>query len=103
MVISSFIGAAIKVGIISGNLKITLIEEISILYPTLLFTVQRVLQIIRMQIFDGFNYLKRSIKKMAYNAYHTYLKNYKKYGIITYANSVQILFKKIRIMFDNIL
>ena len=101
MVISGFMGAAAKVGFISGSVKTTLMEDISILGPTLLFTVPRVLQTIRMKVFDGFNSLGGWKKKLAYKAYHTKLENYKKYGIITHAIYDQIVFKKIRAMFGN--
>ena len=101
LVISGFMGAAAKVGFISGSVKTTLMEDISILGPTLLFTVPRVLQTIRMKVFDGFNALGGWKKKLAYKAYHTKLENYKKYGIITHAIYDQIIFKKIRAMFGN--
>jgi long-chain acyl-CoA synthetase len=57
MVISGFMGAAAKVGFISGSVRTTLMEDISILGPTLLFTVPRILQTIRTKVFDGFNSL----------------------------------------------
>lgn len=101
MVISGFMGAAAKVGFISGSVRTTLMEDISLLGPTLLFTVPRVLQTIRMKVFDGFNALGGWKKKLAYKAYHTKLENYKKYGIITHAIYDQIIFKKIRAMFGN--
>ena len=101
MVISGFMGAAAKVGFISGSVKTTLMEDISILGPTLLFTVPKVLQTIRMKVFDGFNALGGWKKKLAYKAYYTKLENYKKYGIVTHAIYDQIVFKKIRAMFGN--
>lgn len=57
MVISGFMGTGAKVGFISGSVRTTLMEDISILGPTLLFTVPRVLQTIRTKVFDGFNSL----------------------------------------------
>ena len=39
MVISGFMGAAAKIGFISGSVRTTLIEDMSLLGPTLLFTV----------------------------------------------------------------
>ena len=84
MVISGFMGAAAKIGFISGSVRTTLIEDMSLLGPTLLFTVPRVLQTMRTKIFDGFNALGGWKKKLAYKAYHTKLENYKKYGIITH-------------------
>ena len=101
MVISGFMGVAAKVGFISGSVRTTLMEDMSLLGPTLLFTVPRVLQTIRMKIFDGFNSLSGWKKKLAYKAYHTKLENYKKYGIITHALYDQLIFKKIRAMFGN--
>jgi long-chain acyl-CoA synthetase len=101
MVISGFMGAAAKVGFISGSVRTTLLEDMSIFGPTLLFTVPRVLQTIRTKIFDGFNALSPWKKKLAYKAYHTKLENYKKYGIITHAIYDQLVFKKLRAMFGN--
>jgi len=101
MVISGFMGAAAKVGFISGSLRTTLMEDISILGPTLLFTVPRILQTIRTKVFDGFNSLGGWKKKLAYKAYNAKLENYKKYGIITHTIYDQIIFKKIRAMFGN--
>ena len=101
MVISGFMGVAAKVGFISGSVRTTLMEDMSLLGPTLLFVVPRVLQTIRTKIFDGFNSLSSWKKKLAYKAYHTKLENYKKYGIITHAIYDQLVFKKIRAMFGN--
>ena len=101
MVISGFMGVAAKIGFISGSVRTTLMEDMSLLGPTLLFTVPKVLQTIRSKIFDRFNDLGGWKKKLAYKAYHTKLENYKKYGIITHALYDQIIFKKIRAMFGN--
>ena len=101
MVISGFMGAAARVGFISGSVRTTLMEDMSILGPTLLFTVPRVLQTIRMKIFDGFNALGGWKKKLAYQAYKTKLENYKKYGIITHSFYDRVIFKKIKSMFGN--
>ena len=54
-----------KVGFISGSVRTTLMEDMSLLGHTLLFTVPRVLQTIRMKIFDGFNSLNSWKKKLA--------------------------------------
>ena len=101
MVISGFMGAAAKVGFISGSVRTTLMEDMSILGPTLLFTVPRVLQTVRAKIFDGFNSLGGWKKKLAYTAYYTKLENYKKYGIITHFIYDKLVFEKIRAMFGN--
>ena len=101
MVISGFMGVAAKIGFVSGSIKTTLMEDMNLLGPTLLFTVPRVLQTIRKKIFDGFDALNTWKKKLAYKAYHTKLENYKKYGIITHAFYDQLVFKKIRAMFGN--
>ena len=99
MVISGFMGVAAKIGFISGSVRTTLMEDMSLLGPTLLFTVPKVLQTIRTKIFDGFNALNTWKKKLAYKAYHTKLENYKKYGIISHTIYDQLVFKKIRTMF----
>ena len=101
MVISGFMGVAGKIGFISGSVRTTLLDDMTLFGPTLLFTVPRVLQTIRTKIFDGFNALGGWKKKLAYKAYHTKLENYKKYGIITHAIYDQLVFKKIRKMFGN--
>ena len=101
MVISGFMSVAAKIGFISGSVKTTLMEDMSILGPTLMFTVPRVLQTIRTKIFDGFNALGGWKKKLAFQAYHTKLENYKRYGIFTHVIYDQIIFKKIRSMFGN--
>ena len=101
MVISGFIGVAAKVGFISGSVRTTLMEDMSILGPTLLFTVPRVLQTVRKKIFDGFDALGGWKRRLAYTAYYTKLENYKKYGIITHLIYDKLVFAKIRAMFGN--
>ena len=101
MVISGFMGVAAKIGFISGSVRTTLLDDMTLFGPTLLFTVPRVLQTIRKKIFDGFDALGGWKKKLAYKAYRTKLENYRKYGIITHAIYDQIVFKKIRTMFGN--
>ena len=101
MVISGFMGVAAKVGFISGSVRTTLMEDMSILGPTLLFTVPRVLQTVRKKIFDGFDALGGWKRRLAYTAYYTKLENYKKYGIITHLIYDKLVFAKIRAMFGN--
>lgn len=101
MVISGFMSVAAKIGFISGSIRTTLMEDMSLLGPTLLFLVPRVMQTIRMKVFDGFNALGGWKKKLAYKAYNTKLENYRKYGIITHAVYDALIFKKIRAMFGN--
>ena len=101
MVISGFMGVAGKVGFISGNVRTMLIEDMTLVNPTLVFMVPKILQNIRKKIFDQFNALGGWKKKLAYKAYHTKLENYRKYGIITHAIYDKIIFKKIKGMFGN--
>ena len=101
MVISGFMGVAGKVGFISGNVRTTLIEDMTLVNPTLVFMVPKILQNIRKKIFDQFNALGGWKKKLAYKAYHTKLENYRKYGIITHAIYDKIIFKKIKGMFGS--
>ena len=101
MVISGFMSVAAKIGFISGTVRTTLMEDMSLLGPTLLFLVPRVMQTIRTKVFDGFNALSGWKKKLAYKAYYTKLENYQKYGIITHAVYDTLIFKKIRAMFGN--
>ena len=101
MVISGFIGVAGKVGFISGSVRTTLMDDIKIFGPTLLFTVPRVLQTIRNKVFEGFNKLGGWKKKLAYKAYQTKLDNFHKYGIMTHAIYDILVFKKIKEMFGN--
>ena len=101
MVISGFMGVAAKIGFISGTVRTTLIEDMTLFNPTLVFMVPKVLQNIRKKIFDQFNALGGWKKKLAYKAYHTKLENYRKYGIITHAIYDKIIFKKIKGMFGS--
>ena len=101
MVISGFLGVAGKVGFISGSVRTTLMDDIKIFGPTLLFTVPKVLQNIRNKVFESFDKLPKWKKKLAYTAYNTKLENYKKYGIITHLIYDNLVFKKIREMFGN--
>ena len=101
MVISGIMGIGAKVGFISGSVKTTLMEDIRLFGPTLLFTVPKVLQTIRNKVFDGFNKLSGWKKKLAYTAYYAKLDNYKKYGIVTHAVYDRLIFNKIREMFGN--
>ena len=101
MVISGVMGVGAKAGFISGSFRTSLMEDISILGPTMICTVPRVLQTLRAKIFDEFNALNGWKKKLAYKAYYTKLENYKKYGIVTHAIYDQIIFKKIRAKFGN--
>ena len=101
MVISGVMGIGAKVGFISGSVKTTLMEDIRLFGPTLLFTVPKVLQTIRNKVFDGFNKLSGWKKKLAYTAYYAKLDNYKKYGIVTHAVYDRLIFNKIREMFGN--
>ena len=101
MVICGFMGIGGKVGFISGSVRTTLMDDIKIFGPTLLFTVPKVLLTIRNKVFEGFNKLPGWKKKLAYMAYNTKLENYKKYGIVTHAFYDILVFKKIREMFGN--
>ena len=101
MVISGFMGVAGKVGFISGSVKTTLMDDIKYFGPTLLFTVPKVLQNIRNDVFEEFDKLKKWEKKLAYLAYHTKLQNYKKYGIVTHAVYDLLVFKRVREKFGN--
>lgn len=55
MVVMGFMSIAARIGFISGSVRTTLMDDMQLLKPTLLFTVPRVLQTIRAKIFDGFN------------------------------------------------
>ena len=99
MVLSGFISVAARIGFISGSVRTTLMEDMSILKPTLLCFVPRVMQTIRTKVFDGFNALSGWKKKLAYKAYHTKLDNFHKYGVITHTLYDVLVFKKIRQMF----
>ena len=101
MVISGFMGVAGKVGFISGSVKTTLMDDIRYFGPTLLFTVPKVLQNIRNNVFEEFKKLPGWQKKLAFLAYETKLRNYKKYGIITHAIYDRIIFNKVREKFGN--
>ena len=98
IIISGYMISAAKIGFISTNVK-NLMEDMSILGPTIICLVPRVMQTIRTKIFDNFNSLNIWQKELAYKAYYTKLENYHKYGTINHIIYDQIIFKKIRNMF----
>ena len=98
IIISGFMISAAKIGFISTNVK-NLVEDMSILGPTIVCLVPRVMQTIRTKIFDSFNSLNLWQKELAYKAYYTKLENFRKYGIINHVIYDQIIFKKVRNMF----
>ena len=99
MVVSGFMSIAARIGFISGSIRTTLMEDMQLLKPTLLFTVPRVLQTIRAKIFDGFNKLPPLLKQMAYKALETKRENFKKYGVIHHVFWDKVVFAKVRKMF----
>lgn len=99
MVLSGFLSLAARVGFLSGPVKDTLLSDIAIFKPTLLFTVPRVLQTFHQKIFKGFDSLPCLQRQLIYKAYHTKLENFKKYGIITHAFYDCLVFSKIRKIF----
>ena len=101
MVISGFMGVAARIGFISGSVRTTLMEDMSLFKPTFLFTVPRVLQTIRQKIFDEFDHLTYFKRQLAYMAYKTKKENFKKYGVITHNIYDALIFKQIRRMFGN--
>ena len=101
MVISGFMSVAAKIGFVSGKIRDTLVEDMTLFGPTLLFTVPRVLQTLRNKIFDNFNKLPRFQRELAYYAYNTKLSNFKKYGIITHSIFDKLIFSKIRQQFGS--
>jgi long-chain acyl-CoA synthetase len=98
IIISGFMISAAKIGFISTNVK-NLVEDMSILGPTIVCLVPRVMQTIRTKIFDSFNSLNIWQKELAYKAYYTKLENFRKYGIINHVIYDQLIFKKVRNMF----
>ena len=101
MVISGFMSVAAKIGFVSGRIRDTLIEDMTLFGPTLLFTVPRVMQTLRNKIFDNFNKLPRFQRELAYYAYHTKLDNFNKYGVITHPIFDRLIFSKIRQQFGS--
>jgi long-chain acyl-CoA synthetase len=98
IIISGYMISAARIGFISTNVK-NLMEDMSILGPTIICLVPRVMQTIRTKIFENFNSLNIWQKELAYKAYYTKLENYHKYGTINHIIYDQIIFKKIRNMF----
>ena len=98
IIIPGYMISAAKIGFISTNVK-NLMEDISILGPTIICMVPRVMQTIRNKIFSSFNELNYLMKKLAYTAYNIKLENYRKYGMINHIIFDKIVFKKIRDMF----
>ena len=99
MVVMGFMSIAARIGFISGSVRTTLMDDMQLLKPTLLFTVPRVLQTIRAKIFDGFNKLPYVLKRMAYKALETKRDNFVKYGIIHHVFWDSIVLNKVRKMF----
>lgn len=99
MVVSGFMSIAARIGFISGSIRTTLMEDMQLLKPTLLFTVPRVLQTIRGKIFDRFNKLPTVAKRLAYKALETKRENFKKYGIIHHVVYDLLVFNKVKKMF----
>ena len=98
IIISGFMIAAPKIGFISTTVK-NMMDDMSILGPTIICLVPRVMQTIRIKIFDSFNSLNRLQKELAYKAYYTKLDNFRKYGIINHFIYDPLIFKKVRNMF----
>ena len=98
IIISGFMIAAAKIGFISTNVK-NMMDDMSILGPTIICLVPRVMQTIRIKIFDSFNSLNIFQKELAYKAYYTKLDNFRKYGIINHFIYDPLIFKKVRNMF----
>ena len=98
IIISGFMIAAAKIGFISTTVK-NMMDDMSILGPTIICLVPRVMQTIRIKIFDSFNSLNIFQKELAYKAYYTKLDNFRKYGIINHFIYDPLIFKKVRNMF----
>ena len=99
MVISAAMSKGVKIGFITGSVRTTLMEDMKLLKPTILFCVPRVLQTIRDKIFDGFDSLPALKKRLAYKAYQTKLENFNKYQTIFHYFYDKLIFNKIRNMF----
>ena len=103
MVVNGFMSVAAKIGFLSGSIKTTLLEDIGLFGPTLLFTVPKVLQTIRTKIFGEFDKLKGITKKIALKALETKRSNFVNYGVITHAFYDRVVFSKVRKTFGNAL
>ena len=94
-IMSGFISVAGKIGFISGSVRTTLLEDISLLKPTLLFVVPRVLQTFRAKIFEKVRSQPRFQKELFFKALETKRKNLKEYGVIHHVFYDKLMFKKV--------
>ena len=95
IIMSGFLSVAAKIGFISGSVKTTLLEDIGILKPTLLFLVPRVLQTFKAKIWELVNSLPSFKKNLFFKALETKHYNFKNYGIITHFLYDKLVFKTI--------
>ena len=95
VLMSGFISVAAKIGFISGTVRTTLVEDIGILKPTLLFTVPRVLQTFRAKIYESINNAPAFKRSLFMKALETKRYNFKKYGIITHSLYDKLVFSAI--------
>lgn len=95
IIMSGFLSVAAKIGFISGSVKTTLLEDIGILKPTLLFLVPRVLQTFKAKIWELVKSLPSFKKNLFFKALETKHYNFKKYGIITHFLYDKLVFKTI--------
>lgn len=95
-IITGYMSVAAKVGFLSGSVKTTLVKDIELLKPTLLFVVPRVLQTFRTKIFQTFDRLPGFKRKLAYKALSVKRDNFRRYGVITHAFYDKVVFSKVR-------
>lgn len=102
-VISGFMSFAGRIGFISGNVRTTLIKDIELLKPTMLFVVPRVMQTISAKLHESFNALPRFKRNLLFKALQVKKDNYNKYGVITHAFFDKVVLSELRRKFGGCL
>lgn len=95
-VISGFMSFAGRIGFISGSVRTTLMKDIELLKPSMLFVVPRVMQTIRTKLFDMFNTLPWFKRNLIFKALEIKKNNFNKYGVITHAFFDKIVFGELK-------
>ena len=99
IIMSGFMSVAARIGFISGNVHTTLLDDLSLLKPTLLFLVPKVLTNLRAKIMDKLNALPPFKRRIAFKAIQTKQENFERYGVVSHYVYDKIVFNQIRKVF----
>ncbi|MCQ2820884.1 MAG: AMP-binding protein, partial [archaeon] len=96
MVINGHMSVAAKIGFLSGTVKTTLLEDLSLIEPTLLVVVPKVVQTVRNKILEKVNKGPKIIQKIFYKALEVKRRNFYKYGVLTNTFYDLLVFNKVK-------